>query len=807
MNLNILRLSVLFIVVAYQTIIYSQQSETGYVEGLIFNTTNNEPVPFANVVIWGTNNGAVSDSNGKFMISGIKPGYINLSASSIGYETYLSEEFLVTNTKKVFKEIPLTESKTELEGVVVKANPFRSKEESPVSLRRIGIEQIEKNPGGNRDISKVIQSFPGVASTPAYRNDVIVRGGGPGENRFYLDGVEIPNLNHFATQGASGGPVGIINVDLIREVNFYSGAFPANTGNAMSSVLDMKQIDGNRDGLKFRGSVGASDLALTFDGPVSSNTSFIASARRSYLQFLFAVLELPFLPTYNDFQVKTRTKINDKNEITFIGLGAIDQSKLNLQANNTADQRYILSYLPVYNQWNYATGLVYKHYRTAGYDTYVLSRNYLNNESYKYLNNNTAERKTFDYKSYEIENKFRFEHHVVKNDYKLNFGMGLEYAKYSNDTYREIFKDSTITGYTYNTYLEMFGYNFFGQVSRSYFSKRLSLSLGTRFDGSTYSPEMSNPLEQFSPRFSASLIMTRTLAWNFNIGRYTQRPPYTALGYKNLSGELVNRENKLRYINCDHIVTGIEYKPNEKTQVTLEGFYKIYSHYPFSVRDSVPLATKGADFGTFGDEELVPTAQGRAYGFELLGRSQDLSGFNVVVSYTYVRSEFKDQRFGYDKKYIPTSWDNRHLLNITATRTFKNNWFVGFKWRYVGGAPYTSFDSLKSSVKVAWDAQGFPYTDYSRYNELRLKPFHQLDVRVDKQYYFKAWSINFYIDIQNIYNFKASEPDRLVRKSFEDPAYNDVYTDNNGIERYKLETIVSSGTGTILPTLGIIVEF
>jgi hypothetical protein len=518
-------------------------------------------------------------------------------------------------------------------------------------------------------------------------------------------------------------------------------------------------------------------------------------------------LELPFLPTYNDFQVKTRTKINDKNEIIFVGLGAIDQSKLNLKANTTADQRYILSYLPVYDQWNYTTGLVYKHFRSKGYDTYVLSRNYLNNTSYKYLNNNTSERKTFNYKSYEIENKFRYEHNTTRKDYKINFGLGAEYAKYSNDTYREVFQGGALTDFTYSTFLDMFNYNAFGQVSKSYFNKRLSLSLGTRFDGSSYSSAMNNPLVQFSPRFSASFVLARAFTWNFNIGRYNQRPPYTAMGYKNSSGELVNKANGLKYINCDHLVTGLEYKPNERSQVTLEGFYKIYSNYPFSVRDSVPLATKGADFGTFGDEELVPTAKGRAYGFELLARSQDLSGFNVVVSYTFVRSEFKDIRYGFVGKYIPTSWDNRHLLNITATRTFKNNWFVGFKWRFVGGPPYTPYDSLKSSVKAAWDAQGFAYTDYRKYNELRLKSFHQLDIRVDKQYYFKKWSINFYIDIQNIYNFKAQEPDKLVRKSFLDPTYKDVYTDENGIERYELETIVSSGSGTILPTIGIIVEF
>ncbi|HQH41927.1 MAG TPA: Plug domain-containing protein, partial [Bacteroidales bacterium] len=217
---------------------------------------------------------------------------------------------------------------------------------------------IEKNPGGNRDISRVIQAFPGVASTPAYRNDVIVRGGGPSENRFFLDGVEIPNLNHFATQGASGGPVGIINADLIREVNFYSGAFPASRGNALSSVLEFSTIDGNKEKTKFRGSVGASDLALALDGPLTSNTTYFLSARRSYLQFLFSALGLPFLPTYNDFQFKVRSRPDAKNEILIMGLGSLDNSRLNLNANETEIQRYILGYLPENKQYSYTFGAV-----------------------------------------------------------------------------------------------------------------------------------------------------------------------------------------------------------------------------------------------------------------------------------------------------------------------------------------------------------------------------------------------------------------------------------------------------------------
>ena len=257
---------------------------------------------------------------------------------------------MVTPSNHMNLEIPLEESDISLGEVVIKASPFIKRIESPVSVRVIGIDEIERNPGGNRDISRVLQSFPGVASTPAFRNDVIVRGGGPNENRFFLDNVEIPYLNHFSTQGASGGPTGIINVDFVQSVDFLSGAFPASEGNALSSILNFTLIDGDRDQMKYRATVGASDLGLTLDGPAGKNGSLIMSVRRSYLQFLFSALELPFLPAYTDFQLKYKVKLDPKNEITIIGLGAKDDFELNLKANETDYQKYILDYIPVQEQ-------------------------------------------------------------------------------------------------------------------------------------------------------------------------------------------------------------------------------------------------------------------------------------------------------------------------------------------------------------------------------------------------------------------------------------------------------------------------
>ena len=213
----------------------------------------------------------------------------------------------------------------------------------------------------------------------------------------------------------------------------------------------------------------------------------------------------------------------------------------------------------------------------------------------------------------------------------------------------------------------------------------------------------------------------------------------------------------------------------------------------------MPLSAKSADYGIFGDEELISVSDGRAYGVELLGRLKEFRNINMVFSYTFVRSEFKSPESG----WIPSSWDNRHLFNATATKKFNRNWDMGFKWRFVGGAPYTPFDIERSSLKAAWDLQGQGYLDYAAFNSERLKSFHQLDIRIDKQYFFKGWSLMLYADVQNIYNHKADQPAILLRES--DSNGNPV-TDPLDPARYSLKYI-DGESGIVLPTIGVIVEF
>lgn len=788
----------LFILILNFNLIFSQK---GRIEGRILNETNNEAIPFSNILVVGTTIGSSSDIDGKFIITGIDPGFYQLQISSVGFKTLLTQEIQVVANKSVYVELKMEEQSYSLNQVTITAERFTKKAESPVSMRSIGISEIENSAGANRDIARIIQNYPGISAFPfANRNDIIVRGGASSENRYFVDDVEIPYINHFATQGASGGTNGILNSDLIRDVTFYAGAFPANKYNAVSGIFDFKLIDGNQENSRYRATVGASELSLSSEGPLNKNTTYSISLRRSYLQLLFKALGLPFLPTFNDYQIKIKNKINSKNEFYIISVGALDLMKLDTKLKNPTEyQQYILNYLPVFEQWNYSFGIVYKNYTNNGYTTIVASRNMLNNTQTKYMNNIKSENnKLLNYESQEQENKVRAEKFLKYSSWRIQYGIMAENAKYTNNTFQKFAFNNQIDTFQYNTLLEIIKYGAFAQVSNSFFNKRLTLSAGARIDGNTYNSSMSNPFNQISPRLSASYDINEKLSINTNYGIYYQLPAYTSMGYKNNNGVFANKEF-LKYIKAKHYILGYSYLFNMQSKFSMEGFYKHYTQYPFSIIDSIPLTFKPIDFGFIGSEPISSTAEGQSYGLEVLFQSVLKNSWNVVVSYTYAISEFKDK----NGIFRSTSWDNRHILNITANKKLKKNWKFALKWRYAGGLPFTPYDISRSSLIVNWDIQNRPYIDYSKINELRFKPFHQLDLRVEKMIPAKKYSLRFYLDIQNAYNFKSEELPRLT--NLNENGIKQI--DPNDPNRYILREIPSDGAGTILPTIGIIFDF
>lgn len=773
---------------------------TGTIRGRVYDALTNKPIEFATVTVQNTSFGANTDENGAYEIPNVPGGFYTIAASFLGYNTKTEAEIQVSGAKPAMVDFALEESTTEVEAVEIKAAPFVKTEESPLSLRTIGATEIQRNPGGDRDISKVIQSLPGVTSASSFRNDLLIRGGAPNENRFYLDDVEVPNINHFATQGASGGPVGLINVDFIREVNFYSGAFPANRGNALSSVFQFNQRNGRDDRLGGTVTLGSSNVAVSLEGPIGKNkkTTFFVSARQSYLQFLFKAIGLPFLPTYNDFQVKVRHQFDAKNEIYFLGLGAIDQFKLNLEANETEAQRYLLNNLPVSPQWNYTNGLVYKHYTDNGYMTFVLSRNMLNNEAYKYPNNDESLPRKLDYKSQEIENKLRAEHTFRTGKYKVNYGLAYEFVKYNNKTVSLVNTPNGPIAINYGTDINIQKYGLFAQVSRKLANDRLSLSLGLRLDGNSYSSEMSNPFKQVSPRFSASYNITDRLAINFNTGIFYQLPAYTILGYRE-NNELINKD-RTTYIRNYHAVTGIEYNTATNTKFSIEGYFKYYENYPFLLREQIALANLGSNFGVIGTAPTQSSATGRTYGLEVMVQQRLYKGFYGILAYTLGKAEFKNAT----DEYKPSSWDSRHIVALTLGKTFKRNWEVGAKFRLQTGLPQTPFDYRSSSLQSNWDATGAGISDFTQLNTLRTGTGHQLDIRIDKKWYFKRWNLNLYLEIQNVY--ASSVGSTQLQQELDANGQPILENVGTAYPTYRLKYI-NDASGTRVPTLGVIVQF
>jgi hypothetical protein len=810
-------------------------AQQGKITGKVKDALTGEGIPFANVVITGTTRGTTTNEQGIYALEKLERGFYNLTVSYLGYKTKTFFEIQVSDVRMALLDVEMETDSRSLQAVEVQSSAFSRTEESPLSLRNIGVAEIQRNPGGNRDISKAIQSLPGVSSGVSFRNDIIIRGGAPNENRFYLDGVEVPIINHFATQGSSGGPVGIINVDMIREVDFYSGAFPANRGNALSSVFEFRQKDARTDKAAFRSIVGASDIGLIAEGPLGAKTSYILSARRSYLQFLFSAIGLPFLPTFNGFQAKVKHKIDNRNELYFIGLGAIDQFRLNTSLNLSYDpaenskiktlsdtelvdqQRYILGYLPVTTQWNYTNGLVYKHFAKSGVMTFVLSRNMLNNVQYKHKGNNEDSLRIQNYVSQESDNRFRFEHQLRNSSgYKISYGLSLERSRYYvQNQSLELVSDTSspqntpiLVPRSFESLLRFNRYGFFGQVSKGYFGDLLMTSAGLRLDGCDWSSSTSRLFDQFSPRFSLSYNFAPQWTLNANTGIYYQLPAYTLLGFRSSSssGELINRQNGLTYLGNTQWVAGLEYFGSKTFKATLESFYKGYSNVPVLQDRGISLANLGADFGIIGNEPALSVGSGKTYGVELMLQQKLNQGFYGILALTWVRSLFDNRPVGPTASIpslTPSAWDNRYLLTLTGGKIFARNWELGLRFRYVGGAPFTPFDSA-SLNKDIWNQFGRATLDYTQLNTLRSGATMQLDLRIDRKWEFKGWALNLYLDIQNALNQQTVGPPFLVAAS--DRSTGILITDPNRPNRYQASSLANTA-GQLLPTIGIIVDF
>jgi CarboxypepD_reg-like domain/TonB-dependent Receptor Plug Domain len=811
----------LFIGALLSITVISNAQNNGRISGSVVDKATQKPLWLTSIILEGTDKGTVADSNGIFRITGIELKTYNISFSLTGYKKLTLYNIIINAGNEITFNAELEPDAGELTEVIVKTNRRTAKAatlETPLSVQRLTSEEIKSNPGGNFDISKVIQTLPGVGGGSqggGFRNDIIIRGGGPGENVFYLDGIEVPVINHFQTQGSAGGPQGILNVSFIEDVKLSSSAFDARYDNALSSVFQFKQRTGNPNKLQGNIRLSATELAATFEGPLAKNkkTTFLASARRSYLQLLFSAIDLPIRPNYWDFQTKITHQLNKKTTLSFIGIGAIDEFSFAAIKNATPEKLYVLNSNPIIGQWTYTAGINLKGLIKNGFINIAVSRNSFDNDIKQFEDNKLQlpAQQTLSYQSQETENKFRIDVNKSINGWKLAYGAVAQLVEFDNTTFNVIRKELRDDigniiqpGVTVNfsSPLKSFlRYGAFVQAGKRLFDNRLGVSGGLRTDMNTFTADGNNGLQTLSPRISFSYVLADKWTVNASVGRYYKIAPYTILGFADNNNVLVNKNSK--YQRSDHYAAGVEFLPNDGLRFTAEGFYKDYANVPVSVRNGISLANLGGDFNVLGNEAVTTNGLGRAYGFELFAQKKLTNRFFGILSYTFYRSKYS----GANAVLIPSSWDNQHLLSVTWGYKFPRNWELGLKFRYQGGSPYSPFDEVASRANFLSLGQGI--VDYARLNALRLGGFNSSDVRIDKKWNFRKTTIDLFLDVTNWY--KARNP-AIPSYTFKRTADNTAFmtTDGqplkaNGING--IPVLLKNDDPSVTPTIGFILEF
>ncbi|MCC6369895.1 MAG: TonB-dependent receptor [Bacteroidia bacterium] len=730
----------------------------GVIRGNVKDKNTQESIIGAIISVESSTLGMATDVEGNYKIS-LPVGTYNLKASFLGYTTLIKYNIVVNSGNAQTVNFELETAPSELSEVTISFEKGKSAVATdmitPLSVQQLTTEEIKSNPGGSFDVSRVVQTLPGVGGSGggAARNDIIIRGGAPNENVYYVDGIEIPVLNHFQTQGSSGGAQGILNVSFIEDVKLTSSAFDAKYDNALASSFVIKQRQGNPDKVSGNVRLSFTEAVATLEGPLSKKTDFLISGRKSYLDYLFKLIDLPIRPNFYDFQYKVTHKFNDKTTLTALGVGAIDNFSFGETREASPENEYFRRSLPIITQWNYTTGFTLKRLINKGFINVALSRNMFNNQLDRFedAQYNDETRRNFKLRSQEIENKLRVDVNKYINGWKISYGGVGQYVKYNTRLYNKLSNplfDSTnaivFPGLVVNfkSDIEFFKYGAFGQVAKNMFNEKLLVSFGLRTDMNSFMNDGNNPLNTLSPRLSLAYHLTKKFDLTGSVGSYYKIPTYTSLGYKDGNGVLVNKS--MKYIRSNHYVVGTQFLPNQALRFTLEGFFKQYSNYPVSKANGTSLANQGTDFGSIGSEAIQSTGKGQTYGLEFFVQQKLLKKIFYVLSYTYVRSSYS----GSNDKLIASSWDNQHLLSGTLGYKFRKNWQLGLKYRFAGGTPYTPFDLAASQRNFALLGTGV--LDYANINSVRLPSFNQLDLRLDKNISFKKTSLNLFLDFQNV---------------------------------------------------------
>lgn len=707
-------------------------TDNGIIEGKVVDHDTQNPVPDAVIKIVSTDKKTGSDNKGNFRFEYLKNGNYVLEIIAIGYKSQMKTDIVISSGKPLTVIIELNASGFSTESINVDANYFDKNSDVNLSSVNLDYEEVRRSPGASEDISRMLQTAPGVSVLNDQRNDLVVRGGSPSENLLLIDGVDLPNLSHYGSQGTTGGAITFLNLKFIREADIYTGGFNSKFGDRLSSVVDIKLREGsfknyiNNVNLSFAGFGG------TFEGPITKKSSYLFSVNRSYLDLLKGALRLSAVPNYWDFNLKLTHKFDDNNVLSLIGFSALDKINFVVDENTKVDD---FPYDSDNKTNTYTGGLVYKHLTKNGYLQAVVSNTNTNYYSDNIFAPTKKQEYYLDNNENEMTSKLEYNQRLSKSFF-ITVNGGGKWGRYKNDIYAV--QDTTSQGFVLpelrvnnsinNTKL-FAGVN----LTNKLFNDRLVLNYGLRFDYFDYIKNKST----VSPRIGASFYVTNSTIINAAYGKYHQAPLNIWLASD-------PRNSGLNSMRSDHYIAGIEQMFSKDIKFVAEVYEKRYSDYAVSVNNpDYILIDGGSDFGPNIVGYASSSGQGYIRGIDLsIQKKLTGNGLYGSINYSYSKSGFTALSGG-EKQ---AAFDPTNQLTVILGYQVADDWLIGFKFKYAGGRPYTPFDAATSSMlgRGVWDM--------SKFNEERYPAYSRLDVRVDKKFYFKKVCLTTYFELQNAYN-------------------------------------------------------
>jgi len=710
------------------------RAPTGSIVGRVVSTENGAGIEGARIDVIGTGRTTTSGALGRYLLDSVPVGAWRVRATAIGFEPVVLTDILLGSGKPLELELRLMPRVVEVTEIVVDAPDFQPDVESATSSGSLSAEDVRRAPGAQEDVVRAVALFPGVAVTTGGRNDLAVRGGAPYENLFLVDGLEVPNINHFGNQGSTGGPLTILNIDFIREASFSSGGFGVQYGDRTASLESFSLREGNSERLAGEVNLSATGFGVIGEGPMGKRGTFLASVRRSYLDLVFRAADFAFIPEYWDAQVKLTQRIGTRSSLSLVAVGALDNIILDAA---TADDRLDNSRVAAPDQRSYFTGLTWNYSLPRGLLTATLGRTWTRFSTSQY---DTLLAPVYLNRSEEGDNSLKTElswqftprlQVTFGNTFRIADQLAYdvllsgEYRTDSLNQPRPLAVDTTFTALRNATYAQA-----------SLFVGNVRLTAGLRGDWYQFIDAF-----RVAPRVGANIPVGSTGSLNLSLGQYYQAPPFIWL-----VGDPGNVD-RLKPIRATTGIVGYErlFRPDLRGQ--LEVYYKRYADYAARLyRPEAVLQPAGFDDVTSdipsGLEPLSSIGTGRSYGIEF----QIQKKFSTVplyglVSLTANRSEFA----GVDSVYYTGGFETRFIGNLLAGWRFNPRWEVSGKYRVATGLPYTPF-----ATSGALEGE----RDFSYYNQSRLPTFSAVDIRVDRRWSFQAVQLDVYIDIQNLFGRK-----------------------------------------------------